>query len=132
MFLLLTSLSLAILLGDGGAEARPIPATSQDALVSCDDLHVRTLWSIVQGCLLTISLCTWVAAHPNLQGPMGGKFEGTLARALIAIEALLTPELVIAWSMQQWLVARNSAKEVKGTIISLLNEESIVDRYITS
>ena len=74
----------------------------------------RTIWAIVQSCLVSISLCTWTAAHPNITGPDGGTFAELWARALIALEALLIPELIIAWAMQQWLVARKSTKEVNG------------------
>ena len=78
---------------------------------SCDD---RSVWEIVQSCLATISLCTWVAAHPNMTGPNAGIRAGLWERLLITLEALLTPELIIAWAMQQWLVAWKSTRDING------------------
>jgi hypothetical protein len=95
-----------------GLQILPILANSNNATVSC--APARTILAIVQSCLVTISLCTWVAAHLNLPGPNCGRFGASLARAWIAVESLLTPELVIACAIEQWLVACKSFQDVKG------------------
>jgi len=33
------------------------------------------------------------------------------------MDSLLTPELIIAWAIQQWLVARKSVRDVNGVFI---------------
>ena len=87
-----------------GYNADPPPA--------CD---VRSIWAIVQTYLVTISLCTWIAAHPNLGAPSSGRIRRFWDRAMIALESVLTPELIVAWAMQQWLVAGKSVKDINST-----------------
>ena len=99
-----------------GAQAFTLAVTTahQPASDDCVDPHHRTIWNVVQSCLVTIFLCTWVASHPNMLGPQDGKIMAALFRAWLAVDALLTPELVIAWAMQQWFVARKSVRDVNG------------------
>ena len=104
-------------LSKDGAQAAPMAAIDQRIWDSCTDLNCRTIWNIVWSCLVTISLCTWVAGHPNIPGPKHGKIVVGLLRAWLAMDSLLTPELIIAWAIQQWLVARKSVRDVNGVFI---------------
>jgi len=77
----------------------------------CDDLDgCRSLWDIIRGCLVTISLCTWVSMHPNIPSP--DERWPTLARrrAGLMLLALFVPEAVIAWAARQRLIAIKLAK----------------------
>jgi hypothetical protein len=65
---------------------------------------------------VTISLCTWTAGHPNMPGPEHGKVVIAFFRAWLAMDSLLTPELVIVWAIQQWFVARKSVKDMNGAL----------------
>lgn len=40
------------------------------SILQCENIHsCRTLYEIVQTCLLTIFACVWVAVHPNIPSP---------------------------------------------------------------
>ncbi|KDQ54105.1 hypothetical protein JAAARDRAFT_161042 [Jaapia argillacea MUCL 33604] len=79
---------------------------------TCRDIdRCRTMWGIVSSCLTTVFTCTWVAIHPNIPGPYESSFEITLRRVGMMIVALLAPELLVVWSLKQWLVARRLAKK---------------------
>ena len=66
---------------------------------------VRTKIGIIWSCLVTIFSCTWVAAHPNIPGPNAKWWLIFLRRVRLMVVALLGPEAVIFWSMQQWITA---------------------------
>ena len=103
-----------------------IPITSGDENVSstCFDLRqCRSIWSIIWSCLVTISLCTWVAIHRNMPDPTSQWHSVTLARLGMAVWALLAPELILFWAIQQWLVAGE---------IAHINEKAKKDRILRS
>jgi len=43
------------------------------------------------------------------------------------MDSLLTPELIIAWAIQQWLVARKSVRDVNGVFIFSYELQSVID-----
>jgi hypothetical protein len=116
MFFELGYVFLAIL-SRNGAQALPIALTDQGSQVLCTDQNCRSVWDIVWSCLVTISLCTWVAGHPNMPSPGHGKVVIGFFRAWLAMDSLFTPELVIVWAIQQWFVAHKSVKDMKSTFI---------------
>jgi len=118
-----------VILARNGARALPIRVAAIDRLTSdaCAGSSCRTVWDIVWSCLVTISLCTWTASHPNMPGPEHGKVIIGFFRAWLAMDSLLTPELVIVWAIQQWFVARKSAKDMNGAFASPINKCTIAD-----
>ena len=107
-------------------DAGPVPTAEDRSLTGnhCNDLgHCRTIWNIVWSCVVTIFSCTWVAVHPNVPCPKkrvaNGCIEKYIRNPLLSfvehrlplfICALLVPEYVLAWSIRQFLVAREIAK----------------------
>lgn len=73
---------------------------------------------------MTIFLCTWTAAHPNMPGPEQEKVVTGFFRAWLAMDSLITPELVIVWAMQQWFAARKSIKVMNGAFTSPIDKKN--------
>ena len=119
-------LFLYYLLQGPSIDAGPIPINETRSLAGnrCNDLaHCRTIWNIVWSCLVTIFSCTWVAVHPNVPCPKKRKANGWIQRCIgnpllsfaehrlpLFICALLVPEYVLAWSIRQFLRAREINK----------------------
>jgi hypothetical protein len=108
----------------------PIENLSERSPTSCDDIDgCRKLIDIVWSCLTTIFACTWVSLHPNIppvsytqdMGFWENWFhilEGFLRHQLLPfVVALLAPEWILAWAIQQWIVASQIAKK-EGRYIS--------------
>ena len=142
-------LFLYYLLQGPSINAGPIPTIEHRSLTGnhCNDLaHCRTIWNIVWSCLVTIFSCTWVAVHPNVPCPKrrgaNGWIERHIRNPLISsvehrlplfICALLVPEYVLAWSIRQFLVARQIAKGeielcVKYLSIATILSKSLLER----
>ncbi|KIM21645.1 hypothetical protein M408DRAFT_80279 [Serendipita vermifera MAFF 305830] len=75
----------------------------------CDrEIGQRSVWIIIWSCLTTIFLCTWVAAHPNhwteewLWDPL---HEIVTYKLPLFLWALIVPEYILAWAVQQYLQA---------------------------
>ena len=112
-------LFLYYLLQGPSTDAGPIPTIEERSLAGnhCNDLvHCRTIWNIVWSCLATIFSCTWVVVHPNVPCPKKRNLLLSFAehRLPMFICALLVPEYVLAWSIRQFLVAREIASQNKG------------------
>ena len=109
-----------------GSSADPVQvvlvaAADLHASSSCDDLHhCRTLGNIVQSCLVTIALCSWVAIHPDIPLRKEAFMYRGYRRIMGTAEAALVPEWTIVWTIQQWLVARKLCNIVIGMTIYLL------------
>jgi hypothetical protein len=94
-----------------GVQALPrAVAIDQPLPPSCDD-HRRTIWQIIWSCLVTIFTCTWIAVHPNIPGPDQKWSAIALRRLQLMVMAVIAPELVIMWAVQQWFVARRLARK---------------------
>ena len=92
-------------------------------LNSCSDLsHCCSIWNIIWSCIVTIFSCTWVAVHPNILCPKKREGKNRFQRwiwspilsftehcLLLFICALLVPEYILAWAIQQYLRARDIA-----------------------
>ncbi|KAF4616716.1 hypothetical protein D9613_008836 [Agrocybe pediades] len=66
------------------------------------DLCPRTRLEIIWTCLATIFAASWVAVHPNMPGPNVSKVKKTLLRIEVMLWAIVTPEFIVMWAMQQW------------------------------
>ncbi len=82
------------------------PADDEGVPVCIDDR--RTVSNIVWSCLATIFASTWLAIHPNVPGRKitdKGAISRTLERAKIMGIAILAPEVIVAWAVEQFKVA---------------------------
>lgn len=97
---------------------------------SCDNINdCRTLWDIVSSCLSTIFLCTWVAIHPNIPGPVDNRRTSFGTRCLHLLSclvreklplflcAVLVPEYTLAWALRQKFMVKTILKE-NGKVVS--------------
>ncbi|KAJ7331370.1 hypothetical protein DFH08DRAFT_814678 [Mycena albidolilacea] len=74
---------------------------------TCDDINqCRTLFSIVQICLTTVFLCTWVSLHLNVPQPGLGFFACTRRRLRMLLITLIAPELMFGFAARQYVVAK--------------------------
>lgn len=100
---------------------------------SCDDIHTcRTLYSIVQTCLVTIFACAWVAVHRNIPAPKPIPDPNSNTRPIAKVQqwaraklhdlrqpfivfsvTLLAPEWVLAWAVRQRIQAHKLAKDLE-------------------
>lgn len=85
--------------------------SSPDACIYLDGC--RTLFSIVQSCLLTIFACVWVAVHRNIPGPKQKWMAVHLEWLRVVVLTLLVPEWILAWAMRQFLAAWRLAKKLE-------------------
>ncbi|SRR5260221_8975847 len=109
-----------------GVQALPIPTI--DPELACNDLHhCRTMWNIIWSCVVTIFSCTWVAIHPNIPYLDEKWYKAVLRRLGIMLTALIIPELIVLWSIQQWNVAGKLEKKYSGAFIP---QDRIVLRLI--
>ncbi|KAK4175533.1 hypothetical protein QBC36DRAFT_22753 [Triangularia setosa] len=67
------------------------------------------LWS----CLITVTLCCWVATHPNAGSPKDKFYHPFIDRAHLAMVGLLGPEFLLAIALGQFSSARRSVKKFK-------------------
>jgi hypothetical protein len=94
-----------------GAPIIPEGATPKDSGISCQQF--RTLPSIVYSCLLTMFACTWTAVHPNLPAPDDSKARVFGRRMKIVLVAILAPEYILFWALQQRKAAKELVKAAK-------------------
>jgi hypothetical protein len=74
---------------------------------TCDDINqCRTLFSIVQICLTTVFLCTWVSLHLNVPQFGLGFFACTRRRLRMLLITLIAPELMFGFAARQYVVAK--------------------------
>jgi hypothetical protein len=84
---------------------------------SCNDLRqCRTLWDILSSCCVTITLCSWIVVHPDIDK----KGSVLLRKFMGAAEAALAPEWTVAWILYQRFSARNVLNRVNGALLHLL------------
>ena len=80
----------------------------------------RSIWDILWSCLATIFACSWVSVHPNIPGPNESRWRIFLRRLELMFWAVVGPEMIITWTLRQWLGARYLEKEYKGELSSLI------------
>jgi hypothetical protein len=105
---------------------------NETSLSQCNDLQTcRTVSDVVQSCFATIFICTWVSIHPNVPAP--GESWGTMLvrRLFIMTIAILAPELVVAWSVREMLIAFKVAnrKESKGMVFILSGSSWMTEHF---
>ncbi|KAF9471205.1 hypothetical protein BDN70DRAFT_978161 [Pholiota conissans] len=63
----------------------------------------RTVRDIIISCFVTIFACTWSAIHPNIPAPTDGWWTRFKRQVVTMIYALLAPELITYWALEQRL-----------------------------
>ncbi|KAK0432181.1 hypothetical protein EV421DRAFT_1719727 [Armillaria borealis] len=79
----------------------------------------HTLLSIIWSCLATIFACTWLAVHPNVPDhniTMKGAISCAIEHAKIMAIAILAPEVIVGWAVQQFIVVWKLRHESKLTL----------------
>ena len=79
----------------------------------------RTLPGLIWGCASTAIICSWAALHPNIP-PREGPVKRTLRRVELMFWAIVVPEILPAWALNQLLGAmtvKNVYNEAKGMLI---------------
>ncbi|KAG6915430.1 hypothetical protein DXG01_011491 [Tephrocybe rancida] len=84
--------------------------SSSDNLVHPSSCNDRSISGIVWSCLTTIFACAWIAIHPNI--PQHGE-RPIVRRLKIFVTAIMAPELIVLWSLQQWFASRRLARDLK-------------------
>jgi len=69
-----------------------------------EDRSKRTLFRIIWGCVSTTIICTWAAVHPNIP-PQEGPLKGALRRLELMFWAIVAPEILPCWALNQRLAA---------------------------
>ena len=70
----------------------------------------RGTWSILWGCLVTISLCTWSAVHMSV--PRTGEYYLPLRKFRYTLIAIVAPELPLAMAADSIVSVRNVKKKL--------------------
>ncbi|KAG2035036.1 hypothetical protein BDR03DRAFT_923490 [Suillus americanus] len=87
--------------------------TTSDSL-KAPSFTTRTLWTIISNSILTVYACIYTAIHPNIPSPKDSTLNILRRRLWIMIVALFAPELIVSWTIRQWLSARLVTKQFKG------------------
>ncbi|KZP13319.1 hypothetical protein FIBSPDRAFT_1049459 [Athelia psychrophila] len=115
------------------SDVSSILANSVNATASaqrCDNIdNCRTLYDIIQSCVVTILACTWFAIHRNIPVPQPMqrhpkifvRFAKSVWRALldqkesliVFLVAFLAPEWILAWALRQAIVAWKLAGQLE-------------------
>jgi hypothetical protein len=77
----------------------------------CGGPQCRTVYSILQSCLLTIFACVWTSAHPNINGPRDSGWTRLKRRVITMLCAVISPEMVVFWALCQHSAAKEIAEK---------------------
>ncbi|PVF91504.1 hypothetical protein CPB86DRAFT_878488 [Serendipita vermifera] len=102
----------------------PVDIVSPRSTQACNDIDdCRKLNDVIWSCLTTIFACTWLTQHPNIPPIVDHRDIGFSRKYLLRIRRFLrhqivpflvvltAPEWVLAWALQQRLVANQIVKE---------------------
>ncbi|KAF8900230.1 hypothetical protein CPB84DRAFT_1779103 [Gymnopilus junonius] len=74
----------------------------------------RSIWDIIWSCLSTIYACTWVPTHPDVPVSHKNFMKGLIqSRFGLMCCAIIAPEFIMVWGIQQRLGARRLALKYK-------------------
>jgi len=76
--------------------------------MDCD----RTTFKIVQGCLLTIYLCTWATIHPQIPRTKR-PVRNALEKLFFSVAVIIIPEIMLSYAFMDWFQARESIRLVR-------------------
>ncbi|KAF8880338.1 hypothetical protein CPB84DRAFT_1751434 [Gymnopilus junonius] len=102
----------------GGIEATPLTILRRqnvpDLASACICHNTRSLWDVIWSCTATIFACSWVSVHPNIPEPGETRINKALQRLELMFWSIITPEMIIGWTMRQWWGARKLEATYQG------------------
>jgi hypothetical protein len=78
--------------------------------------HVRSMWSIVWACGLTLFACVWTAIHPNMPAPREHWASKSWRKMKLVVLGLIAPEYIMLLALNQRFNAKNVQKLAQSTI----------------
>ena len=100
LFLLLLTYQFVVQAADA-----PSITPHEEVPTNCvDGRPKRTLSNIIWSCVSTTTICAWAAIHPNIP-PREGPVKRTLRRLELMFWAIVAPEILPAWALNQRLAA---------------------------
>ncbi|KAK7023632.1 hypothetical protein VNI00_016594 [Paramarasmius palmivorus] len=87
--------------------------------------HCRNVKDILLTCGAVIFICTWVAVHPNVPNPKDHTLVVWLKYILVAVFALMGPELMVLWSIRQWVSAEAIWKKYRSEYFPALIDNKL-------
>ncbi|KAF9004264.1 hypothetical protein BDQ17DRAFT_1219543, partial [Cyathus striatus] len=74
--------------------------------VSLCNCNQRSILDIIWSCLVTLSLCTWAAVHPDVPGRDEKDWKILTRRLKTVWWTIMSPEVVFAQAIQEFWIAR--------------------------
>ena len=98
---------LFFLLRNLNVDAVPLQVHGCDSPLVTERVRTRTMFDIVWACVSTTFICAWVLVHPNVPPPTTEEYgwRSILRRLHLMFWVILAPELILIWSVRQWLAA---------------------------
>ena len=93
-----------------------LPANNALSFSSLSPSHLtqinlsQTLWSFI----FLVFGFAWIAVHPNYPSPYDSPWMKIRRRVMLVLWAVFLPEMMLYWSVRQWLGARNLWAKFKG------------------
>jgi hypothetical protein len=106
---MLLALILAISIGRLQSQAQPIEVRSSGQIVAAVEpfelvkpcAQVRSMWSIVYACGLTLIACVYTAVHPNMPAPGEGRISKKVRLTKFILLGLIAPEYMMLLALKQ-------------------------------
>lgn len=94
----------------------PLPSDETDEKTASwvSDPNGRGTFSLVESCVLTLSLCVWSAIHLNIPKIKEPMFRQRFRDFRWIVTGILAPELVIFSAWRQWISAKALLEEING------------------
>ncbi|KIJ09483.1 hypothetical protein PAXINDRAFT_87371 [Paxillus involutus ATCC 200175] len=89
-------------------------STSESPVLNPTFSNYRSAWSILGTCALTLLICIWNVAYPNVTREKGW-YKALLYRGALGLSALLTPEISTTRAYSEWVYAGQIKEEFRGT-----------------
>ncbi|KAJ6460920.1 hypothetical protein C8R45DRAFT_842417, partial [Mycena sanguinolenta] len=108
---MLLILSLVYLLTGARTVCGHLLVSRDEPASSTANINTRSLFTILNGCLVTVFACTWVSVHPNVPPPNKSKLTLFWCRLGLMLVAVIAPELIAGFAARQFLDARWFSKK---------------------
>ncbi|KAF8834549.1 hypothetical protein BDN67DRAFT_563213 [Paxillus ammoniavirescens] len=94
------------------AEAASTNTTSESSAPDPTSSNYRSVWSILGTCALTLLICIWNAAYPNITHEKSW-YKIALYRGALGLSALVTPEITTVRAYTEWRYAGEIEKDFR-------------------
>ncbi|KAF8873082.1 hypothetical protein BD779DRAFT_1707834 [Infundibulicybe gibba] len=96
----------------GLASTSDLTNTSPCQTLNPSRSFLRILWT----CMTIIVSCTWIAVHPNIPASSDSLWTVLRRRCKFMLCSLITPGLMLVWTIRQWIGAKHIAAKYKGML----------------